>query len=210
MQVLKYRLGPLDNNTYLLVDEATRQTAIIDPSFDSRKIWETIQQEGYVLTWVLNTHAHIDHVVENRYFVGMSGAPLALHPDDQPLLDNLAGQAKWMGIEPPLTATPTHALAHEEVISIGESTLKVVSTPGHSPGSVSFLGEGFAIAGDALFAGCIGRTDLPGGNYNQLIASIRTQLLSLPDETRVYPGHGEETSIGEERANNPYLLYSKE
>jgi hydroxyacylglutathione hydrolase len=206
MQIHRYNIGPLDNNTYALVDEPTGQAAIVDPSFDSAPIWDEVTANGWTLAWVLNTHAHIDHVVENALFVERSGAPLALHPDDLPLLRALPQQAAWMGMDPPVYAEPTHFLADGETIAFGESVLTVALTPGHSPGSVSFLGDGFVLSGDVLFAGSIGRTDLPGGSYEQLVQSIRTRLLVLPDETAVYPGHGPTTTIGEERRNNPFLL----
>jgi hydroxyacylglutathione hydrolase len=206
MRVHKYRLGPLDNNTYIVLDEESGDAAIIDPSFDSVPLWQDIKNSGWTLAWVLNTHAHIDHVVENAFFVEKSGAPLALHPDDLTLLRGLPNQAAWMGMETPREMEPTHHLADGEVISIGNGKLRVACTPGHSAGSVSFIGDGFAIVGDALFAGSIGRTDLPGGNHDQLLGAIRARLLVLPDETIVYPGHGPETTIGHERLTNPFLI----
>lgn len=205
MRVYPFHVGPLDNNVYLVVDEARGCAAIVDPSFDSRGIWKVVVENGWRLVWVLNTHAHFDHVIENAFFVEVSGAPLALHPDDLPLLRALPQQAAWFGMEAPPPSEPTHLLAEGESIPIGSGSLQVLHTPGHSPGGVSFLGEGFVIVGDALFAGSIGRTDLPGGDISQLLQSIRTRLLSLPDDTRVYPGHGPETTIGRERETNPYL-----
>jgi hydroxyacylglutathione hydrolase len=205
LKVTTYNVGPLDNNTYLLVDEATSQAAIVDPSFDSAKIWDDITAQGLKLVWVLNTDAHIDHVVENALFVERSGAPLALHPDDLPLLEAMPMQANWLGMEPPRHAQPSHLLADNETINIGESVVTVAITPGHSPGSVSFIGEGWVIAGDALFAGSVGRTDLPGGNSATLLNAIQTRLMTLPDDTIVYPGHGSSTTIGHERRTNPFL-----
>jgi len=205
VRVIRYNVGPLDNNTYLVVDEATGEVAVVDPSFDSADIWGDIEARGWKVVWVLNTHAHIDHVVENAFFVEKSGAPLALHPDDLPLLRGLAGQALWMGVETPRACEPTRLLADGDTLPLGDSALTVVHTPGHSPGGVSFLGERFVIVGDALFAGSVGRTDLPGGSMEQLIRTIRTRLLTLPDATRVYPGHGPETTIGRERRSNPFL-----
>lgn len=205
LKVMRFLLGPLDNNTYIVVDEPTGEAAIVDPSFDSRPLWETIQRNGWSLKYVLNTHAHIDHVVENVYFVEQSGSPLAMHPDDLPLLQAMPTQAAWMGMEPPPVMEPTRLLADNDTVKVGGEKLAVVCTPGHSPGSVSFLGEGFAITGDALFVGSVGRTDLPGGNTERLLRAIRDRLLVLPDETIVYPGHGEKSTIGVERRTNPYL-----
>jgi hydroxyacylglutathione hydrolase len=205
LKVIGHSVGPLDNNTYLVVDEATGEAAIVDPSFDSRHIWEEAQALGLRIVWVLNTHAHIDHVAENAFFVQRSGAPLAIHPAELPLLRSLPQQALWMGVIAPELVEPDHLLADEEIIPLGESRLKTLLTAGHSPGGVSFLGEGFVLAGDALFAGSIGRTDLPGGDHAQLIRSLRTRLLTLPDSVIVYPGHGPQTTIGAERLSNPFL-----
>jgi hydroxyacylglutathione hydrolase len=205
LRVIRYNVGPLDNNTYLLVDETSGSAAIVDPSFESTFIWDEIVANGWTLQWVLNTHAHIDHVIENAIYVQKSGAPLALHPDDLGLLRAMQMQADWMGMEPPAPCEPTHLLADREQISVGGSVVTVTCTPGHSPGSVSFVGEGFVISGDALFAGSIGRTDLPGGDSRTLLRSIQDRLLCMPDETVVYPGHGQTTTIGQERRGNPFL-----
>ena len=205
LRVVKYRCGPLDNNTYLVVDESVKQAVIIDPSFDSAPLWDMVQENGWRITEVLNTHAHIDHVVENALFMELAGVGLALHPDEQAILEAMPVMASWLGIEPPRQAEPTHWLADHERISVGGGELTVTLTPGHSPGSVSFIGPGFVVAGDALFAGSIGRTDIPSGNQEQLLESIRGRLLVLPDETVVYPGHGKETTIGVERRTNPFL-----
>jgi glyoxylase-like metal-dependent hydrolase (beta-lactamase superfamily II) len=205
LKVIGYSVGPLDNNTYLVADEATGEAVIVDPSFGSRNIWEDSQARGLRIVRVLNTHAHLDHVAENAFFVQRSGASLAIHPAELPLLRSLLQQALWMGMETPEYVEPNHLLSDEETIPLGESSLKTLLTAGHSPGGVSFLGEGFVLVGDALFAGSIGRTDLPGGNHAQLIRSIRTRLLALPDSVIVYPGHGPQTTIGAERLSNPFL-----
>lgn len=206
LKVIRFSVGPLDNNTYLVADETTGEAAIVDPSFNSRQIWEEAQARGLRIVWVLNTHAHIDHVAENAFFIERSGAPLAIHPAELPLLRALPQQALWMGVEPPAYAEPDQLLTDGESIPLGESSLKTLLTPGHSPGGVSFLGDGFVIVGDALFAGSIGRTDLPGGDHAQLIGSIRARLLTLPDSVVVYPGHGPQTTIGAERLSNPLLI----
>lgn len=205
LRVIKYSGGPLDNNTYLIVDDETQQAAIVDPSFDTKRIWPEIGRMELTLTHVLCTHAHIDHVVENAYFVEQSGAPLWLHPDDLGLLRAMPEQAAWMGMEPPAPCRPSSLFSDNQEIAIGNGTIKVVHTPGHSPGSVSLIGDGWVISGDALFAGSIGRTDLPGGSYNTLIQAIKTRLLTLSDNTVVHPGHGQDTTIGAERRVNMYL-----
>ena len=205
MRIETYNVGPLDNNTYVLVDKSTGEAALVDPSFDSRTVWTSIHRAGWKITWLLNTHAHIDHVVENAYFADLTGAPLALHDADLPLLNGMEAQARWMGIPAPAVIQPTYSFTDGEEIEIGSERIRVVHTPGHSPGSVSLIGDGFVIAGDVLFAGSIGRTDLPGGSLHTLLKAIRTRLFVLPDDTRVYPGHGAATTIGRERRSNPFV-----
>lgn len=205
MRVEAFKVGPLDNNTYLLVDESTRSAALVDPSFESRSVWNVIERNAWTVTWLLNTHAHIDHVVENAYFAAKTGAPIALHDADLPLLDAMEVQARWMGLPAPPVVKPAHSFTDGEMINIGRERLEIVCTPGHSPGSVSFVGEGFVVSGDALFAGSIGRTDLPGGDLATLLDAIRTRLFALSDDTIVYPGHGPSTTIGQERRSNPFL-----
>jgi glyoxylase-like metal-dependent hydrolase (beta-lactamase superfamily II) len=205
LRIETYNVGPLDNNTYVLVDESTGEAALVDPSFESRPVWDAIQRAGWKITWLLNTHAHIDHVVENAFFAELTSAPLALHDADLPLLNAMGSQARWMGVPPPAVIQPAYSFTDGEEIAIGRERIRVVHTPGHSPGSVSLVGEGFVVAGDVLFAGSIGRTDLPGGNLDTLLNAIRTRLYVLPDNTRVYPGHGAATTIGRERSSNPFV-----
>jgi glyoxylase-like metal-dependent hydrolase (beta-lactamase superfamily II) len=195
----------MDNNTYIVVDPDSGEAALVDPSFDSRRIWPKIQEAGWKIRWVLNTHGHFDHVVENTYFVEATRAPLAIHEDDLSLLRSAPHQASLFGITIDPSCEPNYLLKPGQLVPLGGNSLRVVFTSGHSPGSVSFIGDGFVIAGDVLFRGSIGRTDLPGGSLKTLLESIRTELFILPDETIVYPGHGQETTIGHERTTNPYL-----
>jgi glyoxylase-like metal-dependent hydrolase (beta-lactamase superfamily II) len=205
LRVETFNVGPLDNNNYVLVDESTGEAALVDPSFESRPAWDAIQRAGWKITWLLNTHAHIDHVVENAFFAEQTGAPLALHDADLPLLHAMEAQARWMGVPAPAVIQPAYSFTDGEEIAIGGERIRVAHTPGHSPGSVSLIGDGFVLGGDVLFAGSIGRTDLPGGNLDTLIDTIRTRLYALPDDTRVYPGHGPATTIGHERRTNPFV-----
>jgi hydroxyacylglutathione hydrolase len=205
MRVIAYTVGPLDNNTCVVLDADSGEAVIVDPSFESARIWHDVERNGWKLVAVLNTHAHLDHVVENALFVERSGAPLALHAGELPILHSLPLQAARFGVETPRSVEPARLLADGDSIAIGNGALRVLHTPGHTPGGISFLGKGFVIAGDVLFAGSIGRTDLPGGDMNQLLNTIRSRLLSLPDETVVYPGHGPQTTIGRERRTNPFL-----
>ena len=201
--MLRFNLGPLDNNTYVVTDSG--EALVIDPTFDSASIIPEIELRELRVTAVLNTHAHIDHVVENALFVNRFAAPLGLHEKDLPLLKAMDIQASWMGIPSPRPCDPAFFLRERESIALGTRDLKIVHTPGHSPGHVTILGDDFCIVGDVLFRDSVGRTDLPGGSTDALMESIHSRLLLLPDSTIVYPGHGETTTIGRERALNPFL-----
>ncbi len=209
MPIIRYNLGDMDNNTYLIVDEATQQAAIVDPSFESEKLIPEIREAGYKLRYLLNTHAHFDHIVGNAAFSEAFDIPIALHKEDLKLLQALTVQGKRFGLELTASPEPTIFLEEGQTLTLGETEIRVVCTPGHSPGSVTFLLEDVAIVGDVLFEGSIGRTDLPGGSLPILMESIREKLLTLPDEIQVLPGHGEATSIGHERRTNPYLREQK-
>jgi glyoxylase-like metal-dependent hydrolase (beta-lactamase superfamily II) len=195
----------MDNNTYVVEDEATGAAAVIDPAFGSERVLAFIQSRGLRLEWVLNTHAHLDHVVLNGAFVEATGATLAIHPNELPMLRATREQASWFGVEPPEFVEPGRLLADGDTVRVGDAVLDVAHTPGHSAGSVCFVAPGLAIVGDVLFAGSIGRTDLPGGDMDTLLASIRTQLFTLDPATRVLAGHGPETTVLEERLHNPFV-----
>ncbi|MCS6861362.1 MAG: MBL fold metallo-hydrolase [Abditibacteriales bacterium] len=208
MKVETYRVGPMDNGVYLIIDEATQRAALVDPSFESEFILDVIRERGLTLEWILNTHGHYDHVVNNAFFKRATGAPLAIHADDVPFLEDMRGQAMWMGMEHVEDSPPPDRLLEEgDVVQVGNLYLHVRHTPGHSPGGVTFVAQTVAIVGDVLFAGGIGRTDLPGGDAETLFHSIRTQLFTLPDDTIVLPGHGPSTTIGHEKRTNPFLLH---
>jgi glyoxylase-like metal-dependent hydrolase (beta-lactamase superfamily II) len=205
MAIRHYSLGPMDNNTYLIVDEATQEAALVDPSFDSETILPDIRANGYLLRYILNTHAHFDHVIGNAYFAEQTGAPIALHRADLELLRALPEQGRRFGFEVTPSPEPTLFLEDDATLMLGETPIRVLFTPGHAPGHVTFLVDDTALVGDCLFHGSIGRTDLPGGSLQTLMQSISTRLLTLPDETRALPGHGALTTIGAERQSNPYL-----
>lgn len=205
MEIIRYELGPMANNTYLLIDEATREAALVDPSFDSEGLWPEIEKRNVQLRYILNTHAHFDHIIGNAYFVDKTAAPLALHRADLDRLRALPEHARRYRFEVSPSPEPTLFLEEGQTLMLGNTPIRVIHTPGHSPGSVTFLFDDIAIVGDVLFAGSIGRTDLPGGSLQTLLHSIRTQLLTLPDATQVLPGHNEPTTIGQERATNPHL-----
>jgi len=205
VSIQQYRLGPMGNNTYVIVDDATKEAAIVDPSFESDQLLPELQEKGLTLRYLLLTHAHFDHVIGNAFYASTVGLPIALHRADLPLLRALPEQGRMFGVPVEPSPDPTIWLEEGKPLTLGETTIQVLFTPGHSPGSVTFLVDDAAIVGDVLFAGSIGRTDLPGASHQTLLDSIRTRLLTLPDETRVLPGHEDETTIGEERRNNPFL-----
>lgn len=205
MPIEQFTLGPMDNNTYLIVDAPTGEAALVDPSFDSEAIWPQIQAMGVSVRYVLNTHAHYDHVLGNAFYVEATGAALALHRDDLPLLRMLPEQGRMFGVEVTASPEPTLWLEEGRSLILGETRIQVLHTPGHSPGGVTFLLDDSAIVGDCLFAGSIGRTDLPAASFQTLMHSIRMKLMTLPDETHVLPGHNALTTIGVERRTNPFL-----
>jgi len=199
-------VGLIPANCYLIGDEKTQKGAVIDPGGDPDAILAAINSEGLTIQYVLNTHAHFDHVAANQALRAATGGLLALHPADKELLI-AGGGAAWFGLPSMSTAHPDLDLTDGQELPVGELRLEVLHTPGHSPGHVAFYhaSEGVLFAGDTLFHNGIGRTDLPGGDYPTLMASIRSRLLALPDETVVYPGHGPATTIGAERRHNPFL-----
>jgi glyoxylase-like metal-dependent hydrolase (beta-lactamase superfamily II) len=198
--------GQFAQNCYLLADPLSGEAVIVDPGEEWERFLSEVGRRGWRITAIWLTHAHMDHILGVGEVKQATGAPILLHPGDRPLYDRLPEQGLWLGwrVGPPPPADAE--LAHGQVLTIGAHRFAVRHTPGHSPGSVSFLGPGLVLTGDALFAGSIGRTDLPGGDYETLIESIRRELLTLDDTTRVLSGHGPETTIGAERAGNPFLV----
>ncbi|MCC7339602.1 MAG: MBL fold metallo-hydrolase [Bryobacterales bacterium] len=202
-----FTLGQLQCNASLLGDEETREAVVIDPGEQPRALIDAIRDGEWRVKEILFTHAHIDHVAGALEVQQLTGAPVAMHPADLGLYDSLAEQAAWIGMPTPPRVEIAHWLEEGEVLECGSVRLKVLFTPGHAPGHVSFYlaDQAMIVSADVLFRASIGRTDLPGGNHSQLLESIRTQLLVLPDETRVIPGHGPATTIGLERRTNPFL-----
>jgi hydroxyacylglutathione hydrolase len=206
MKIVAIPNGMFAENCYLVLDEQARECAIVDPGEEAGLILHKVKETGARPAGIWLTHAHVDHVVGVPRIVAETGAPVWLHPADRALYDAVPEQAAWFGlaIPAPLPA-PDHELAHGDRLKVGSVSFEVRYAPGHSPGSVCFVGPGLAITGDVLFAGSIGRTDLPGGDFETLIASIERELLPLSDDTIVYSGHGPETTIGRERRTNPFL-----
>jgi glyoxylase-like metal-dependent hydrolase (beta-lactamase superfamily II) len=206
MFIKQLPVGMIQANCYLAGCETTKEGIIIDPGDEAERILAEVEAAGLKIKYILNTHAHFDHIMANGPLVDALGVPLALHPLDLPLLRQRGG-APLFGLDAPLSPEPDLPLAQGDTISFGRHTLHVLFTPGHTPGHVSFYEPAAAVIfdGDVLFADGIGRTDLPGGDYETLITSINEKLMTLPDNTAVYSGHGPATTIGRERAGNPWL-----
>lgn len=198
-------VGPLQVNCFLIGCPQTREAAVIDPGDEGERILGALQRLELTPKMVINTHGHFDHIGANRLVVERTGAALLIHRADLPLLENAARHAAMYGLQVTASAPPTQLLDGGETLELGTLSLRVIPTPGHSPGGISLWVDGHVFTGDALFAGSIGRTDLPGSNTEQLLTAIREQLLTLPEETIVHPGHGPDTSIGREKLSNPFF-----
>ena len=202
-----FPVGPLACNCTLLGDPDAGEAIVIDPGDEVGRIHRWLTELGLKLKQILITHAHIDHVGGALRLKQLTGAPILLNENDLPLLKMMDQQAGWLGIETPETAPPDENLADGQHVGLVHYPALVLHTPGHTQGSVClhFDPLKLLVAGDTLFAGSIGRTDLPGGDSGQIIDSIQNRLLALPDETRVLTGHGPATTIGAERRSNPFL-----
>ncbi len=205
LRIIPILNGQFAENCYLLAEAGSRAAVIVDPGEEPELFLATARREGLTIGEIWLTHAHVDHVSGVGAIKAATAAPVYLHPDDRPLYDNLPQQAALFGLKVQAPPPPDRALAHGGTVSIGTTRFAVRHTPGHSLGSVCFVAPGLVLGGDVLFQGSIGRTDLPGGNFERLIRSIRDELLVLPDDTVVYPGHGPPTTIGVERRTNPFL-----
>jgi hydroxyacylglutathione hydrolase len=197
--------GRFAENCHLVIAEPGGECAIIDPGEEAGLIAHKIAAAGARPVGIWITHAHVDHVVGVARLKADTGAPVHLHPADRGLYDHVPDQAVAFGMRAEPLPPPDVPLAGGDVLRVGGHAFRVRHVPGHSPGSVAFEGEGVVFAGDVLFQGSIGRTDLPGGDFDTLIRSIERELLTLPDSTIVYTGHGPETSVGRERRANPFL-----
>ncbi|HWG39873.1 MAG TPA: MBL fold metallo-hydrolase [Candidatus Acidoferrales bacterium] len=202
-----FPVGPLQCNCSVIGDEKTHEAMVIDPGDQIEGILEILRQEKLTLRQIVITHAHIDHVGGAMKLKAATGAPILMNQNDYALLKMLDMQAAWVGMRPPGDVQVDEAVGPGSVLKIGETSSSVIHTPGHTEGSIClyFPEEKKLIAGDTLFAGSIGRTDLPGGSIDKIMRSLHTQVLALPDETEVVPGHGPITTIGEERETNPFL-----
>ena len=214
LKIKQFVFGPFGVNTYIVHDTGTKDALVVDPGMTSPSDFSTfdnyIKEQGLHVQQIVNTHLHLDHCFGDNYVRDKYGVKVAANVDDAPLGQNLEGQAKMFGMVAP-DARPVAIdveLKEGDNIKIGNSTLEIIKVPGHSPGSiVLYSPDGkFAIVGDVLFRGSIGRTDLPGGSHPDLISNIKAKLLKLPDDTLVLPGHDMSTTIGREKASNYYLM----
>ena len=200
-------VGPFQENCYVVGDEATGVGALIDPGDEAARISLQVEQTGLQISSITLTHAHIDHVGAVVTLVEEYGCPVWIHREAEPMLKQLPTQAMMMGMKFGKVPAVDGYIQDGEVVEVGGLRLEPLYTPGHAPGHLAFYvgSEGLVISGDALFAGSVGRVDLPGGSMEVLMHSIEEKLLTLPDDTLVYPGHGPETTIGREREMNPFL-----
>jgi glyoxylase-like metal-dependent hydrolase (beta-lactamase superfamily II) len=198
-------LGPLDNNTYLVVCAETGHAAVIDAGFEPEAVIEAVRERALDVRLLLNTHAHFDHANGMRTVQEAVGGEYWLHPADRRLLDRLTEQGAAFGFPPARAPDTVHDLSDGQQLALGRETIEVIHTPGHSPGGVCFRSGDDLWCGDTLFAGSVGRTDLPGGSFAALERSIRTRLFGLGDTVRAYPGHGPATTLGRERIDNPFV-----
>jgi glyoxylase-like metal-dependent hydrolase (beta-lactamase superfamily II) len=201
-------VGPLQCNCSVIGDEISREAMVIDPGDDIDDVLALIRKNNLQVKQIVITHAHIDHVGGAMKLRAATGAPILLNQNDYALLKMLDLQADWIGMASPGKVEVEHSLGQSDSIKAGALAADVIHTPGHTEGSIClyFPSEKKLIAGDTLFAGSIGRTDLPGGSFEKILCSLHEKVLALPDETVVVPGHGPLTTIGEERESNPFLV----
>ena len=199
-------VGVFQENCWVVGSRRTREAFVIDPGDEPETILALATDMGLNVKRIICSHAHLDHIMAVRPVQERTGADFLLHPADLPIAQGMSrSAARFLGYEPPPPPDPSAPLADGDVVEVDGLQLRVIHTPGHTPGSVSFYTEGLLFSGDTLFRGSIGRTDLPGGDYGQIMRSIIGKLLTLPDETIVLPGHMQETQIGFEKQVNPFV-----
>lgn len=205
MFVKRLEVGAMGSNCYLVVCPETKRAVVIDPGAEGKRIVAELNDDNIAVTAIVLTHGHVDHIAACRVVKDETGAALCVHRKDAPMLTSpLQNLSTFVG-NPLKTPPPDRLLEEGDEVVAGTIRLTVLHTPGHTPGGICLSAPGACFCGDTLFAGSIGRTDFPGGSYDTLIASIRAKLLTLPPQTVLYPGHGPETTVGEEATANPFL-----
>ena len=205
LEILRFTYGPFAENTYVVVGPSGRRAMIVDPGIGSEPVLDAVRGRGLSVELILNTHGHLDHVAGNAFFKRETGAPIALHPADLPLLKNVSKQGAMYGLSIEDSPPADCDLVEGVGLEFDGVTFEVIHTPGHTPGGVCLRRGDQMLVGDTLFAGSVGRTDFPGGDWDALVASIREKLFILPDDVRCLPGHEGETTIGRERRTNPFV-----
>lgn len=198
-------VGPLQVNCFVVGCPQTRQAAVIDPGEDAERILEVVEKAGLEVCCIINTHGHFDHIGANQALVEATAAELMIHRADAPLFAVASEHAEVFGLTTTASPEAQRLLEEGDSVEVGEIRFQVLHVPGHSPGGICLHCQDHVFVGDALFAGSIGRTDLPGGNHQQLIAGIRSKLFALPDQTIVHTGHGPDTTLGREKRDNPFV-----
>ena len=206
MIIEKLEVGPIMANCFIVGCPETKQAAVIDPGAEADKILHKLAEQKLTVKYILNTHGHFDHVGANKRIKEITGAEILIHADDAPMLSCLTDMADSFGMSTENSPPPDKTLIDGDEIVCGTITFKVIHTPGHSPGGLTFVAGDSAFVGDTLFAGSIGRTDFPGGDFDTLIGCIQTKIFPLGDEVKVYCGHGPETTVGRERQTNPFAM----
>ncbi len=205
MRIVKLPVGPFEVNCFIIADEQTGECILIDPGDEPQKIIDTIEQNKLKPTKIINTHNHIDHIRHLSQVKDYFKIPFLIHEDDLPLVESLKEQALFFGMDSSDVPEVDQFLNDGDKIKFNQHEIKVLHTPGHSPGSISLYFPNDVFVGDVLFKESVGRTDLYGGNFQTLMESISKKLLTLPDETTVHSGHGPDTTIGYEKQHNPFL-----
>ena len=205
MIIKRLAVGPIQANCYILGCEETLEAAVIDPGDETDRILHALAESSLTAKLIINTHGHFDHVSANKRLKEVTGAPILIHSLDAPMLDQISSSAAGWGLAADNSPRPDKELNDGDEVKFGNIILKVIHTPGHTPGGISLYTTEFVFVGDTLFAGSIGRTDFPGGSFEALKESIRKKLFVIGDHVKVYAGHGPDTTIGEERSSNPFV-----
>ena len=198
-------VGPIMANCFIVGCQETMQAAVIDPGDEAEKILQSVADSNLEVKTIINTHGHFDHVSANKRINAATNAPILIHALDAPMLEHISASAANWGLSAENSPAPQRTLTDGDTIAFGNITLNVLHTPGHTPGGISLFTDGHVFVGDTLFAGSIGRTDFPGGDFATLKSSIQDKLFTLGDDVRVYTGHGPETTIGHEKQHNPFV-----